>query len=219
MLSKKFLLFDTELHDVATYVGEHRVALQLSEAVLKHLESDVATWDATFVLYKDDSKRTLAVIHQVHDNYDTISAYVHNLQQSIKRNPDLDLTDEDYTGLHIHRDKPRRGHIPKPEAAPQLQLVLTSHLRNGFEINDADYRDHRGFPPDVAGAGRKLAVVSAGVSPTAGDYVVLGNTGRTTFRINFEPSQVGKEGHLIVWYLNERGEKGPESAPLKFIII
>ena len=221
MISKIFLRFDTELKGIISYAKANQKRLQISDTTIAHLTNDLAIWASQFALYSDDTKRTSAVTHQVRTNYEDIGSYLHRFQQSLKNDPDVDLTEDDYTGLYIHKDKKRRGHIPKPTIAPQIDLLATSHLRNEFEITDPNRPDqnHRAFPDDITGAGRKLAVVATDVTPAETDYITLGNTGRTMFTINFATNQEGKRGYLVAWYVNSRGEMGPESKPLSFLIV
>lgn len=221
MISKIFLRFDAELKGVVSYAKAHHARLKISAEMLAHLEADLKLWATEFALYQDAATRTSGVTYQVRLNYEAIESYLRRFQGTLKRNPDVTLSGEDYKGLHIHVNLPHRQHVPRPTIAPQIDLLGTSHLRNEFEITDPNRpeQNHRAFPPDIAAAGRKLAVVPAGTTPTAADYVSLSNTGRTLFSLNFEPSQVGQQASLICWYMNSRGETGPPSKPLSFLIV
>ena len=220
-ISKIFLRFNAELADVFTYAKAHQKSLQISDSTIKALTNDLTIWSSSFDLYQNDSTRTIAITRQVRTNYEDISSYLHRFQRNLKESPRVHLTDADYIGLHIHKNKPRRGHIPKPAIAPQIGLLATSHLHNEFEITDPNRPDqnHHAFPDDIAGAGRKLAIVAADATPTKADYSTLSNTGRTMFTINFTPHQEGKRGYLVAWYVNSRGEMGPESKSLSFLIV
>ena len=221
MISERYLLFDEELHEIVEYSKANQERLAISPKILNRLEIDWQTWTKTFKLYIDNSRRTTDITHQVGTNYAAITKYLRRFKNMIKNNLDIELSEADYTGLHIHKRKPRRSQIPKPTFAPQIMLLKTSHLRNKFVVREPRVSNQKRarFPTDVSGAGRKLAVMPTDKSPTAGDYKGLSTTTRTTFTLNFEPSQAGKKGYLIAWYVNRRGEMGPESEPLEFMII
>ena len=219
--SKAYATFNSELEHIISYSTANQKRLQITDAVLQILKDDWTLWQSHYEPYLDPGRRTPLVSQSVKTAYHDIDAYLRRFKQSVKMNVNITLTDSDYGNLYIHKDKTARRHHKAPEYAPVINLLSSEHLLNEFELLDsrpgAEHRRH--FPIDVVYAGRKLALVSADAPPPADtDYRTLTQTSRVIFNLHFSPADEGKKGYLITWYVNERGEVGPQSKPVSFYV-
>ena len=217
--SKTYASFNDELQNIVQYLASEQKRLEVPAAVVQNLQKDYDLWRANYEAYTDPNRQTTPVVLQTGTLYHDINDYLKQFKQNIKHDMNITLTDADYENLYIHRNKAHRGHIPIPAMAPQVDLLESHHLTNTFEITNPNppNQNHRGRPKDVAHIGRKLALVSAGSpAPKESDYKNLVQTTRSIFQINFPPEDEGKEGYLVAWYVNHRGEAGPVSKPTTF---
>ena len=219
--SKIYDRFNGELQVITTYAKANQKRLDLTAATITALEQDWALWTASYQKYLDPNEQTTPLILRVNKLYHDINSYLRVFKQSVKHNADVDLTEADYKNLFIHQDKRRQGHVHVPNVAPHVELLETHHLTNRFEVVNPNppEQTHRALPLGAEHIGRKLAVVPTGrPAPQPADYHNLTQIGRTIFELNFEPTQKGQLGYLIAWYVNRRGEVGPESEPTSFVI-
>ncbi len=80
--------------------------------------------------------------------------------------------------------------------------------------------NHLGLPPDVSQIGRKIVILPRGeAEPKASDYKTINSVGTRRFTMQWQPEQSGQHCYLITWFMNYRGETGPESLPLMMPII
>ncbi len=69
--------------------------------------------------------------------------------------------------------------------------------------------------------GRKIAFVKMDdpAKPTSDKYQPLESIGSAVYDIVFESDKFGLKAYLITCFQNARGEAGPESIPLEFLVI
>ncbi|MGU9956881.1 MAG: hypothetical protein ACNYPI_04360 [Arenicellales bacterium WSBS_2016_MAG_OTU3] len=80
-------------------------------------------------------------------------------------------------------------------------------------------KNHTGLPVDISQVGRKIALVAlGGPIPKADDYHAINSSGAGTFELVWKPEQISYNCHLITWFINARGESGPEVCHWCFII-
>lgn len=76
------------------------------------------------------------------------------------------------------------------------------------------------LPVDIKPFGRALCLTdSAETPPKRAQYHNLEAVGSTTYELVFAPENARMNAWLITWYINNRGETGPESAPLSFMVV
>jgi hypothetical protein len=143
----------------------------------------------------------------------------------IKVNKSLTLSGEAKATLHLHQDADHRTHIPRPEIVPHNQVIKQQELLAAIFSNNPNepHQKETFLPQDVAKVGRKLAIMPKGSpegeKPKPEQYHLLDSIGSTIYDLVFTTEQKGATAFLITWYENARGEHGPESEPLSFLII
>ena len=80
--------------------------------------------------------------------------------------------------------------------------------------------NHRALPGNVQRIGRAVAImVNDEATPTRAQYRAIDSIGTTVYNLVAAPGDEHKMCWLITWYINSRGEAGPESEPLSFRVI
>ncbi len=182
----------------------------------------MADWDAQYKLYIDPETHTERQIETTRTAYTQTRSLLSGIQQQVKNSKAVTLTDADIDNLYIHRDAPRRGRVPVPSVAPDNVLLASKHLTNRISTFEPSpgIENHLGLPADVSRVGRKIALVPQGEpAPQASDYHPLDSSGAGAFNLVWQPEQAEHNCYLITWFINFRGESGPESLPFKFAII
>ena len=170
------------------------------------------------ILYKAAETHTAAVI-DMKAIYAILHPEMENLKKQLKANTDIVLTGTDYTKIHIHEDADARVHVPKPTITPGNSTSNTSHCANKFfAFNPTEGEEaKKALPVDVKKIGRKVYYANHGDPlPALDKYTLLDAIGTSTFTIVCTAEQAHKQGYLITWYINNRGEAGPESDPFPF---
>ena len=112
--------------------------------------------------------------------------------------------------------------IDKPTLKPnqnQHQRRINIPSNGSTSAPTASEAHHRALPPGVQRIGRAIALTDAGITPSRDEYHAIAAVGTSTHKIKFAPADEGKEGWLITWYVNTRGEMGPESVGLAFRVV
>ena len=131
------------------------------------------------------------------------------------------LTGDDRTAMGIHLDKPTHTRVPVQTVAPMVENFEMHHLQNKFRTSYPDSAGdfHRRLPA-YNQLLHKVAYSASAEPPTADtDYNHVGVSGRSAFTVVSPPNtQVGTFGYVKCRYVNSRGETGPDSTPLQFMV-
>ncbi len=80
--------------------------------------------------------------------------------------------------------------------------------------------NHRALPTSVQRIGRAVAMMTNDeTTPNRSQYNAIDSIGTTAYTMVAAPEDEHKMCWLITWYINPRGETGPESEPLSFRVV
>lgn len=174
-----------------------------------------------YAAYSDSNTRTAPDMAEAKVQYQLLRHETNVLQQQIKSNASITLTEDARLNLYIHLDKTTRTPAARPTTAPAL-LVLSS-VRMVSKISatypTTEEENHRGLPVDVVKIVRLVAITDTAEAPLRDAYNEIDATGHTVSQIQWDASDVSKFGWAIYIYQNNRGENGPESASLMVSIV
>ena len=221
-LSVNYQTLRDQLAIAIPYMTANAERLGITADQLTSITARQTAFVAAHDLYLDPETHTPRVVHTTETEYLAADDEFRGLQQQMKNNRALEMTDADYDNTFTHRNADRRGRRPTPTVAPANTLLDSKRQTNTIETYKPVEGDtnHRRLDKDVARVGRKVALINSGDPvPTADDYHSLPPSGYGTFTLTWQPEQRGKVCYLITWFENYKGEPGPESAPLEFQII
>jgi len=223
--STRYLDFNNELLNIDTYLaaddGANATRLMVPADQVLALANAYTAWLPAITAYLDPNQRNRATIREVEAQYESAVSLVRALQQQLKRNANITLTGEDRLALGVHLDKTTRTRVPRQTVAPLVEEYETKHMENKFRTSYPDSAGdfHRRMP-----AYNSLLIKVAFTPPDAPmpvekDYDHITQTGRNRFTITPPGTMpIGTHGYVKCCYVNSRGEMGPESAPLMFLV-
>ena len=220
-IAKRYLEFDAEAKEFMHHLSGAYSRLAVSPTQYQRMAGELADWTAALALYIDPNTHTPAAVQNARAQYNLFHRSILALRRQLKNSQDIDLTADDYAALGVHKDKTTRTRPPVPNIAPVNVLHATHHLVNEFITSAPTTSEvhHRALPPGVQRIGRALALTDAGITPSRDEYHAIAAVGTSTHKIKFAPADEGKVGWLITWYVNTRGEMGPESEGLGFRVV
>ena len=221
-LSQKFLDFSAESLVSNPYLIANAVRLALSTQQATDLGNFNTDWGNVLSAYTNPATHTPDSVLAIQNEYHDYHPYLEGIKKQLKNNRTITLLPLDITSIQIHVDALRRGHIPRPLFAPNNLIIGNRHLVTDIFTNNPNppHENEEKLPVDVSQIGRKLAVVPAGSpAPALAQYHNLENIGTTNYSLVFNPEQGGAVAYLITWYINARGEAGPQSEPLAIQIL
>ena len=186
------------------------------------LTSYLAQWGTIYGLYADALTHTPGSITNIDNLYDILHPYMEGVKKQIQNDPNVILSGDDRTILHIPVPASHRVHVPGTSYSPAVAVLRLLHLiARLFVFNpNVGHETEIHKPTDVAKIGRKTAVVKAGdLPPTIDKYIHLDDIGTTEFNLEFTPDQVGMICYIICWYISPTGEPGPVCLAYSFPII
>ncbi|MEI6816305.1 MAG: hypothetical protein WCL14_06815 [Bacteroidota bacterium] len=219
-LSQKLSDFDAEMNNSVPYIESTGTAgrLQISGTKVTSLHDKRELWDPLYDSYKDPLTHAESV-KDINDLYDKFHAEIEDLKKQLKSNTDIVLTGTDYSKIHIHVDLDHRHHVEKSTIAPANTCTKITHLVNRFfTFNPTSGQEAvKHLPKDVKKIGRKVVYTNHGEPVPARDkFLLIDAIGTSSYDIVHATENAHKKGYLITWYLNNRGEAGPESDPFPF---
>ena len=221
-LSNLILRYNFFLIAFAAYINRTGMAaaLGISTAQKTELNDNVTDFNEKLILYSSPATHNPGSVNDMNTVYKTCSTLTERFKKQIKANSDVVLTGPDRINLDIPVEKPRRGRIPVPDIRPAVLCINISSLLMSFISFDPTNPFKRAKPKDVASIGVKIAVVEEGSpEPAPEEYVKQDPEKQTEFELLFTTDQVGKRLYIICYYLNNRGEAGPDSLPFSVVII
>lgn len=221
VISQKLSDFNTAANVAVPYIATNATRLKVDAGQVTDLGTFLTNWIALWILYVDPATHTSAVVGDLNTLYHLFNTYLENVKAQIKHNKFLALTSVDFEKIHIHVDADHRVHVPRSEVSPHNTDQSSTHLiTHIFTYNpQLGHEKETHMQPDVKKISRKIAVVAAGVTPSDENYHALEPAGTTQYTLTFSTAQVGSYCWLITAYQNNRGEEGPESPPLSFLIV
>ncbi|MEP7170154.1 MAG: hypothetical protein ABI855_12345 [Bacteroidota bacterium] len=219
-LSQKLVDFNTEVGIAVPYLNTNKIRLAVTTGQVTDTGNFLTDWNTKYGIYITPSTHTSESVKDINDLYNLFHPYYIGVVQQIKNNKSITLTGGDIAALHIHVDAPHRHHVERPAFAPSNTMIKSTHLVNKIFTSNPNppHEDDIALPADVSRIGRKLAVVPPAEIPRPEQYHNLETVGSTTFDLVFDPAQEAAKCYLITWYENNRGEAGPPSNPVSFVI-
>ncbi len=171
-------------------------------------------WLAAYNLAKADGSRSKALVVAKNDAKAALLVLARELYQLIQAS--LVVTNENKTliGVHVRNTEPTP--VPPPALAPLVTLTSVIGRVARYKLADATAPTSRRKPLNAEGA-TILSFVGATPPPSNDSgWKVEGQTGRTTFTVEFPNSVVPGTACwvTVVWY-NRRGEYSPACAPVQ----
>ena len=222
MESKKYLVFNDELHTMSQYASQSEVAsrLGIAETQQNQLIEYQKQFESDMRLYNNPATKTVVITKQVGEHYKTTHAWIADFRQAVKHSNKGTLTESDYASLYIHKDKVRSKHTI-PDTAPTLELEHIEHLNARVSAHHHASHDKGTKPrlPDgVDMIDWQWIVLDEKTIPDAVVYTHHINTHAATLKIEFSAEQMGKFCHLTARYGINNGQMGTESPIFSFVI-
>lgn len=219
--SKRYQDFDIEYKSVLAYITANQATLGISVEQVTEYTTKGGIWTTSYTAYSDANTRTEAIIAETSRQYQIMRHETNLLQQQIKHNASVTLTEDARINLYIHLDKTTRTPAPRPEIAPAILLVDSGRLINKISATfpTTEAENHRGLPTDVTAIARWTAVSETSEAPARELFTSIDDTGHTVSTIHWQLADANKFGWIICAYRNSRGELGPESGVLMVSIV
>lgn len=222
-LSKVYEDFDKETGSISAYLDTPatvaRLKVEAEQVTL--LQTGRADWKSNYAKYVDPLTHTPPVVMDTKTSYKEFRKFINALKKGIKNNPTVELTGDDYSALYIHKDAERRKAVPRPTIYPANTLVKQAYCSATIFTSNPNppFEKETSLPKDVTKIGRKVAFTKKDeAAPDIKSYVTLEAIGATIWEWNYEADKIGLIGWVITYYLNNRGEAGPDSRPLSFTL-
>ncbi len=220
MASQLFSNFDAEM---TVFVGHINAAgnatrLQVSPAKVLSLNNKKLLWDPLYLKYKDPLTKAESQ-KDLEDLFALFNKEIEALKEQLKANSDITLTGTDILRLFIHVDAERRHYVEVPNIAPVNSCIKYAVGDNKIYVGNPTegHTNDRHLPDDVVKIGRAIVYINHYLPITARNtFTEISSVGSTTFDILVAPENRHKVGYIITWYINNRGDKGPESDPEPF---
>lgn len=215
--------FTQEFRMGVNYLGltGNAARLLITDGLYTQLVADLAKWEAQYLVYNDVANRSRSVVANTKTMYDDLFSKYNHLKRSLKNNLEIELLDDDYVNLSLHRNKPR-GTVPAPTEVPVITQLKDEHLLSYFQISYRQLPDfnHRNWPDGVNAANIEYFMQedASKVPPTSSQFSLLKTTSQCTFSLEFNSDDEGKRVFLKVAYLNPKKEAGPFSEVISFVI-
>ena len=130
------------------------------------------------------------------------------------------LTGRDRMNLDIPMPSTRKAKIEVPDFGPAIFCVSKRELLMNMIACNPTNPFKRAKPPGAYSIGMKMVIVKAGnPPPNPEDYILQPSVKSTEFELLFTTPDVGSTVYLICFYINNRGEFGPDSMPVSVVII
>jgi len=221
-ISQKFVDFNNESNGVVSYAltPENIIRFKIIVSQKDLLKSMLDDWNFKFPIYIDPLQHVAGSVIDINKAYDVFHPYLQSFKMQIKNDLTIELTGDDYTGLHIHEDNDRRHHIPRPTIEPENTVEDQTHLITKIFTFDPKHNTIKKLPEDVKKIGRKIAITPEfDAKPDPKAFINLEDVGTAVHAICFDESNEGSVCWLMTCYINPRGEEGPYCKPYGFRII
>ncbi len=223
-ISKKYLEFNQEIEKVIETIDAETGHFNVSDASLKNIKDMQANFIALFNEYVKPNRGS-GDVKDIQDYYKIIRKALSEIQQGIKNDPTLNLTNAQKINLYIHIDALRRHKIAIPNVTPVINVLEVKHDFAIIEISVAGVGSNtEGFdrlkmPKDIHGISFDYEIVNQ-ESPAPTEFSNHLYKTRTRFNIHFEDKDAGKDVYAKATYYGGSGNKPGESSDVfKFTVI
>lgn len=218
--STKLLLYYFFLKEFAAYVAAHFAELGVSEDQSNELNDLWTDYLAKTEAYTSPITYGPASNSNINGAYNICFPFTEGIRGQIKSNPSIALDGTDRLALDIPVEKPKRGHIPIPSISPNISLINKKELMIEFFAFNPELPAKKAKPKDVTQIGIKMVITDVDApEPRPASYVMQLPETKTIFEKFFTSDQVGKKLWMKAFYLNARGEAGPEGEVFSVVII
>ena len=219
----KYTNFSTLITHANAYLAtnDNATRLMVPAAQLAEMTAAAVAYGPALALYVNPTTRTRAVIAEVEAQYQNAKPVMSALQQQLKNNANITLTGDDHTALQIHIDKTTRTRVPVQTVVPLVEAYDIKHMETRFRTAypDSGGDFHRRLPAYNSLLIKTAFTAADAPAPTAADYDHITMSGRNRFTVTPPPNTVvGSLGYVKCCYVNSRGETGPDSTTLKFLV-
>lgn len=209
------------LVEAVPYLTISAVRLLITPEQITEVDALTAALNNAYGLYVNPLSHTPAAVLNVNTAYQNSLGFWRNIRQQMKKNTSVELSDFDYQGLDIHRDKTTRTPSKPPVYSPESTVTKRDHLVvqiSSYQPSEPE-ENYRKLPQNARAIGRKIALVPHGSpTPDESDYSPLPSVSHAVYNLTFTLAEEGMTCNLITWYIGQRGGESPMSPPLAFQI-
>jgi hypothetical protein len=217
-LSLEIMHFHSMVNAFSTYLAANASRLNAPSGEITKLTNLVNDWNPKLLLYMNPLTHATST-GDIRRAYGKLHPFVQKIKNRIKNDENIELTEADLLSLDIKMKRPRRNHVLPRDFAPMLAVISVSHLTAFLFARDPNHLKKRKKPDDVKSIGIKIAFTEVKAPPPAdSQYRALNPVGKTRFHLFFKAEDVGMKVYIIAYYLNNRGEPGPDSLPETCIV-
>ncbi len=220
VLSNKILQFNYVFKAFVAYIVIHYLELGISLEQKLGLATNWTDWGPVIDTYTNPNLHNEITIGDMNLFYDEDKRIVDGVKLQIKSNPSIQLTPVDYANLDISKPNKSKARVQAVNYAPVVSCIRNTHLLPVFFAANPNYPAKKAKPAKVGAIGLKICFTAAdAAAPTADDYRVQQQEGKTEFELPQIADKVGKKLWIICFYLSPTGEAGPDSAPCSVVIV
>lgn len=208
--SKKYQDFDIEIKSVLAYITANQATVGVTPEQVTAYTAVAAAWTPLFTAYSNANTRTEPDIAAIKANYPLARHATNDLQQQIKHDGSITLTEDARINLYIHLDKNTRTPATRPTEALALLVLPSTRLVSKISatLPSTEEENHRGLPDGTVKIVRLVTVTDTPEPPPRDAYHEIDATGHTVSEIQWRAADAGKYGWVIMMYQNTRGENG-----------
>jgi hypothetical protein len=221
-LSKEYQRFHFEINVSVPYMVAvaNATRLQIATSQVTSLQNHLLAWNTKYALYINPETHTDVAILGVKLAYKVFHKEIQAIKLQLKFNKAIELTEEDYAAIGIHKNAKKRYRRPRPVKAPNNSVSLQYHSVTQICTFDPENPTKKALPEDVFKIGRKMVIQPIDQKPPElKAYQPLESIGKTIYKIIFKEGDENCKAYLMTCYINSTGQEGPYSDPLSFTII
>ncbi len=221
-LSNVILQFNFYFIAFANYLNRTSIAprMGISSTQRTDMNTALADYATKITTYSSPDTHNSGTTNDMIISFKDAYLLVESYKTQIESNSIVVLTGTDRNNLGIAVPVSRRSRIPVPTIRPAVLCVFITNLMMKFICFDPTNPFRRAKPKDVWSIGVKIAITGVdSPEPRLEEYQKLDPEKNTEFEMLFTADQVGKKLYIICYYLNNRGEAGPDSLPFSVTII
>lgn len=187
--------------------------LQASDALA--IAALVTAYDDAYTIATNPATRTPSTVAAKDSAKGALLPELRFYAQTIKLNQGVSNADKIALGIHINDAGPTP--IPVPTTAPALTIEAQTHLTSKMRVRDQSTPTSNAKPFGVLGG---EVVTTVGVAVTADPDAALFRQiqTKTPFTLSFDPADVGKVCTVWERWFNRKGELGPWSTAVNFVV-
>lgn len=179
--SKKYQDFDIEIKSVLAYITANQATVGVTPEQVTAYTAVAAAWTPLFTAYSNANTRTEPDIAAIKANYPLARHATNDLQQQIKHDGSITLTEDARINLYIHLDKNTRTPATRPTEVPALLVLSSTRLVSKISatLPSTEEENHRGLPDGTVKIVRLVTVTDTPEPPSRDAYHEIDATGHT----------------------------------------